>query len=199
MTSTPLVNWSQPPARPAEPPTEVQLYAIAIGASVPALLASATWWLQFEWVAATAALGILIGPVLAVMEAGRMVNGSWSEGVLRAGFAAPLAGAALILGGVLVWWVAAISTDTAPIGLEVVVGIAGFALLVAFVALIVGTPITLPTAFVVAWLLRRAARMDTRRARLHVATLVGTAVAAGAITLYAAVTDGGLLSGGWTG
>ena len=128
MATAPLVDWPMPPDRTVEPATEIQLYAIAIGASVPAILASATWWLHVEWIAAIAALGILIGPVLSVMEARRMLASSWSEGVLRAAFAAPLAAAALILGGVFVWWVVTISADSAPIGPEVVVGILGFGL-----------------------------------------------------------------------
>ncbi len=199
MATAPLVDWPMPPDRTVEPATEIQLYAIAIGASVPAILASATWWLHVEWIAAIAALGILIGPVLSVMEAGRMLASSWSEGVLRAAFAAPLAAAALILGGVFVWWVVTISADSAPIGPEVVVGILGFGLLVAVVAMVGGLPITLPTALVVAWLLRRAAAMEPHRARLHVGALAAGAAIAGAITLVAMQAGRGLLSGGWTG
>ena len=195
MATTPLVDWSVPPAPVVEPETEVQLYAIAIGASVPALLAAATWWLDASVIAVIAALGILIGPVLAVEGAGRMLAPSWWAGALRAAVLAPLAVASLILIGVAMYGVAAIVTAS----FDGLVGAFVLGFLVVAVAMVVGTPITLPTALVVAWLLRRAARMDQRRARLHVGVLVAAAVSAAVITLYAVEVNGGLLSGGWTG
>src|SRR5215203_6339443 len=97
MATAPLVGWRMPPAPIVEPRTEIQAYAIAIGASVPAILASATWWLHLEAIATIAAIGILVGPVVAVEGAGRMLGRSWWAGALRTGFLAPLAVAAPIL------------------------------------------------------------------------------------------------------
>jgi hypothetical protein len=194
MATAPLVDWTMHPARITEPPTEVQVYAIAIGASVPAILASATWWLRLEWIAVIAAIGILVGPVLAVEGAGRMLGRSWWAAALRAGFLAPLAVASLILVGVALFGVVAIVTAS----FDGLFGAFVFGFLVVIVAMAIGLPITMPTAFVVAWLLRRAATMDRPRARLHVGILTAVAATAGAITLAALQASGGLLSGGWT-
>ena len=165
--------------------SETQIQAIVLGASIPTLLACAAWWLHLEWLAAIAALGILIGPVLAVVEAPRMLAGSGGEGVLRAALAAPVAASALILGGVFVWWVVTVAATSAPIGFDALVGIPMFGLLVVFVALVVGVPVTLPTALVVAFLLRRADGMG-RNARPHLAALAVVAAVVGIVTLLAA-------------
>jgi hypothetical protein len=195
MATAPLVDWPMPPARTIEPGTDLQLYAIAIGASVPAILASAAWWLHLEWIAVIAAVGMFVGPVLAVEGAGRMLGRSWWVGALRAGFLAPLAVATLILVLVAVYGVVAILT----MSIDGLFFTFVFGFMVVAVAMAVGLPITLPTALVVAWLLRRAAAMDQREARLHVGALAAGAALAGAITLAAVQAGGGLLSGGWTG
>src|SRR6188472_3635255 len=135
--------------------TETQVQAILIGASVPALVASTAFWLHVEWVAAIAALGVPLGAVLAVEGAGWMTGPDWIIGSLRAAFLAPLAAAALIVGGGVIAAIAGVVLE--PGGLlgvqpEAVVGVIAFGLLVVLVAEVVGLPVTIPTALLVAFL-----------------------------------------------
>jgi hypothetical protein len=195
MATQPLVAWTIPDPRPAAPTTDVQVYAIAIGASVPAVVACVAYWLDVEYVAIVAGFGTLIGPVLAVEGAGRMVD-SWWAGALRAAFIAPLIAAGVIVGSALLGAAPGVGT----FGPEAIVGAVGVTLFVAAFALLLGMPVTIPTALVVAWLVRRAAGMDRRRARLHVGALTAAAAIGAAITLVAAQgSAGGLLSGAWIG
>jgi hypothetical protein len=168
--------------------TETQVQAILIGASVPALVASTAFWLHVEWVAAIAALGVPLGAVLAVEGAGWMTGPDWIIGSLRAAFLAPLAAAALIVGGGVIAAIAGVVLE--PGGLlgvqpEAVVGVIAFGLLVVLVAEVVGLPVTIPTALLVAFLLRRAARLGPA-ARPHVIALVVVAAVVGVVSLLAA-------------
>jgi hypothetical protein len=168
--------------------TETQVQAILIGASVPALVASTAFWLHVEWVAAIAALGVPLGAVLAVEGAGWMTGPDWIIGSLRAAFLAPLAAAALIVGGGVIAAIAGVVLE--PGGLlgvqpEAVVGVIAFGLLVVLVAEVVGLPVTIPTAVLVAFLLRRAARLGPA-ARPHVIALVVVAAVVGVVSLLAA-------------
>jgi hypothetical protein len=168
--------------------TETQVQAILIGASVPALIASTAFWLHVEWVAAIAALGVPLGAVLAVEGAGWMTGPDWIIGSLRAAFLAPLAAAALIVGGGVIAAIAGVVLE--PGGLlgvqpEAVVGVIALGLLVVLVAEVVGLPVTIPTAVLVAFLLRRAARLGPA-ARPHVIALVVVAAVVGVVSLLAA-------------
>jgi hypothetical protein len=168
--------------------TETQVQAILIGASVPALVASTAFWLHVEWVAAIAALGVPLGAVLAVEGAGWMTGPDWIIGSLRAAFLAPLAAAALIVGGGVIAAIAGVVLE--PGGLlgvqpEAVVGVIAFGLLVVLVAEVVGLPVPIPTALLVAFLLRRAARLGPA-ARPHVIALVVVAAVVGVVSLLAA-------------
>jgi hypothetical protein len=168
--------------------TETQVQAILIGASIPALVASTAFWLHVEWVAAIAALGVPLGAVLAVEGAGWMTGPDWIIGSLRAAFLAPLAAAALIVGGGVIAAIAGVVLE--PGGLlgvqpEAVVGVIAFGLLVVLVAEVVGLPVTIPTALLVAFLLRRAARLGPA-ARPHVIALVVVAAVVGVVSLLAA-------------
>ena len=58
-------------------------------------------------------------------------------------------------------------------------------MLAVFCGEILGAPITVPTAIVAAFLVRRAARMPLRRAMVHVGLLVLTATVIGGYALLA--------------
>jgi hypothetical protein len=68
---------------------------------------------------------------------------------------------------------------------EAVVGVIAFGLLVVLVAEVVGLPVTIPTAVLVAFLLRRAARLGPA-ARPPVIALVVVAAVVGVVSLLAA-------------
>ena len=168
--------------------TETQVQAILIGASVPALVASAAFWLHVEWVAVIAACGVPIGAVLAVEGAGWMTGPDWILGSLRAALIAPLAAAVLLVGGAVV--AAVVGTVLEPEGFlglqpEAIAGVIAFGLLVVLVAEVVGMPVTFPTALIVAFLLRRAARLGPAARPLVVALALVAAVAA-VVSLLAA-------------
>ena len=73
----------------------------SIGAAVPALVASAAWWLGVPWIALVAAVGIPIGALFAAVVAPRMVGPDWVGATLLAALAAPLVPGALIAVGLL--------------------------------------------------------------------------------------------------
>jgi hypothetical protein len=117
-----------------------------------------------------------------------MTGPDWIIGSLRAAFLAPLAAAALIVGGGVIAAIAGVVLE--PGGLlgvqpEAVVGVIAFGLLVVLVAEVVGLPVTIPTALLVAFLLRRAARLGPA-ARPHVIALVVVAAGVGVVSLLAA-------------
>ena len=183
-----------PPAAPAvarERHANPVVLGFLIGAAVPALVASASWWLGVWWIAAIATAGIVIGAGVGAVIAERLVGDAWVGVALLAAFCAPIVPAVLITLGVALTAVTNIPGSDLT---EVVTGVAGilaFGLLVLAVAEVGGLPVTVPVALVVALLLRRAARMPAHRAAIHVGVLVIVAVAVGLVTLAAM---GGLLS-----
>ena len=189
-----------PPAAPAvarERHANPVVLGFLIGAAVPALVASAAWWLGIWWIAAIAAAGIVIGAGVGAVIAERLVSEAWVGVALLAAFCAPVVPAVLITLGVAL--TAATNIPGSDLA-EVVTGVAGilaFGLLVLAVAEVAGLPVTVPVALVVAVLLRRAARMPAHRAAIHVGALVIVAVAVGLVTV--AAMDGLLLPLGISG
>ena len=83
------------------------LLGFVIGAAIPALVASAAWWLDIPWIALVAVVGIPIGALFAAIVAPRMVGPDWVGATLLAALAAPLVPGALIAIGFLAGSVAA--------------------------------------------------------------------------------------------
>ncbi len=158
------------------------LLGFVIGAAVPALVASAAWWLNVPWIALVAAVGIPIGALFAAVVAPRMVGTDWVGATLLAALAAPLVPGVVIAIGFLAGSLAtAFGTGT-----DAVLGGVYFGVIALVVAELAGAPITLPVAFVVALLVRRAAGMSERRALGHVGALVAVALVVGVFTIAAA-------------
>ena len=153
-----------------------------IGAAVPALVASAAWWLDVPWIALVAVVGIPIGALFAAVVAPRMVGAEWVGATLLAALAAPLVPGALIAVGIL----AGSFATTFGTGPDAILGAVYFGVIALVVAELAGAPITLPVAFVVALLVRRAAAMPERRALVHVGALVAITLVIGVVTIAAA-------------
>ena len=166
MATAPLVDWPMPPDRTVEPATEIQLYAIAIGASVPAILASATWWLHLEWIAAIARRRVCsVGPVLAVDGSGADAWPiSWSvEGAacrVRRRHSPPRRS---ILGPSSSWY-GVVAIPRLRVDGLVQSDLRASGCWSRWSPWSAGCRSRCPPALVVAWLLRRAAAMDPRRA-----------------------------------
>ena len=158
------------------------LLGFVIGAAIPALVASAAWWLDVPWIALVAVVGIPIGALFAAIVAPRMVGPDWVGATLLAALAAPLVPGALIAIGLLAGSVAAATGS----GADAILGGVYFALIALVVAELGGAPITLPVAFVVALLVRRAFGMSERRAIGHVGALAAVTVVVGLVTIAAA-------------
>ena len=77
------------------------ILGFVIGAAIPALVASAAWWLDVPWIALVAVVGIPIGALFAAIVAPRMVGPDWVGATLLAALAAPLVPGALIALGFL--------------------------------------------------------------------------------------------------
>ena len=177
-----------PPAAPAvarERHANPVVLGFLIGAAVPALVASAAWWLGVWWIAAIAAAGIVIGAGVGAVIGERLLGDAWVGVALLAAVCAPVVPAVLITIGVGV----AAATNVTGADLASIVGgfaaVLAFGLLVLVVAEIGGVPITIPVALVVAFLVRRAAGMPTDRAAIHVGALVVVALLVGAATVAA--------------
>jgi hypothetical protein len=158
------------------------LLGFVIGAAVPALVASVAWWLDVPWVAYVAAVGIPIGALFAAVVAPRMVGADWVGATLLAALAAPLVPAAVIAIGFLAGSVAT-AFGTGP---DVLLGGVYVAVIALVVGELIGAPITLPVAFIVALLIRRAFGMPERRALAHVGALAVVTIAVGLVTIAAA-------------
>ena len=158
------------------------LLGFVIGAAIPALVASAAWWLDVPWVAFVAVVGIPIGALFAAVVAPRMVGPDWVGATLLTALAAPLVPGALIALGVLAGSIASAFGS----GADAIVGGAYFAVIALAVAELGGAPITLPVAFVVALLVRRAFGMPERKALGHVGALAVVTVVIGLVTIAAA-------------
>lgn len=177
-----------PPAAPAvarERHANPVVLGFLIGAAVPALVASAAWWLGAWWIAAIAAAGIVIGAGIAAVIGDRLVRDAWIGVALLAAFCAPVVPAVLITAGVAVSAATNVAGADAPTIVGGVAAILAFGLLAIAVAEVCGLPITVPVALVVAVLLRRAARMPARRAAIHVGALVAVALMVGLVTVAA--------------
>jgi hypothetical protein len=177
-----------PPAAPAVPRerhANPVVLGFLSGAAVPALVASAAWWLGIWWIAAIAAAGIVIGAGVGAVIGERLLGDAWVGVALLAAFCAPVVPAVLITIGVGV----AAATNVTGADLASIVGgfaaVLAFGLLVLVVAEIGGVPITIPVALVVAFLVRRAAGMPADRAAIHVGALVVVALAVGVVTVAA--------------
>ena len=183
--------WPLPPAAPASSDVEARsganpaLLGLLIGAAVPALVASVAWWLNQTYVATMAGVGVVVGAAIGAAIGPRMVGPSWVGSTIVAALAAPLV-AGVVIAAFLVLGSVASAADT---GLVDVAGGLFFGIVYGFLVLVVaelaGAPITLPIAFVVAFLVRRAARMRPEQAAFHVGLLVAVALAAGVVTLVA--------------
>ncbi len=159
------------------------LLGFVVGAAVPALVASVAWWLNVEWVAFVAAVGILVGGLIAAVLAPRMVGPDWVGSTLLAALVAPL------VPGVLIGLAFLAGSVSAAFGFgmepNALLGGVYLAIVTLVVAEVGGVPITLPVAFVVALLMRRAASMPSDRAMVHVGLLVVVTIGISAITLMA--------------
>ncbi len=163
-------------ARRVDPP----LLGFVIGAAIPALVASAAWWLNVEVVAAIATIGVPVGAVVGALMANRLVGPTWIATTIVGALAAPL-----VLGLPIALIVAAIGIGSVfTSGLDGLIAVP-LALVVIGYAEVVGVPITLPIAVVVALLVRRAGGMSSDRAMAHLGLLVLVAVVVAAITLTA--------------
>jgi hypothetical protein len=163
------------------------LIGCLVGGAVPALVASIAWWFDVTWVAAVASAGIPIGAVVAAIAAPRMAGPDWVGAAVLAGLSAPLVPGVLIALGFL----AGSAGTAASSGLDVALGGVFLALVALVFAELGGAPITLPLAFVVALLIRRAALMPARRAAIHVGALV---VISGVLAFTTLVAMAGLLA-----
>jgi hypothetical protein len=183
--------WPLPPATPAAPAVGARSGAnpaqlgLLIGAAVPALVASVAWWLNQPYVAAVAGVGIVIGAAIGAVSGPRMAGPDWIGSTILAALAAPLV-AGVVIAVLFVIGMVASAVDT---GLVDTAGGLFFGIVYGFVIIVVaeiaGAPITLPIAFIVALLVRRAARMRPEWAAFHVGLLVVAALVAVTLTLVA--------------
>ncbi len=184
--------WPLPPAAPASTAVvearsgaNPALLGLLIGAAVPALVASIAWWLNQPYVAAVAGVGIVVGAAIGAAVGPRMAGPSWVGSTILAAMVAPLI-PGVVIAVLLVFGSAASAIGT---GFLDAAGGLFFGIVYGFLVLVVaelaGAPVTLPVAFVVAFLVRRAARMRPERAAFHVGLLVVFALAAGVVTLVA--------------
>src|SRR3712207_4936224 len=102
-------------ATPAQPTGAVAARSFLVGAAVPALVASAAWWLGVPYIAVVAAVGSPIGGILALAASERLAR-DWASTSALLGLGAPLIpgsliGLALLLRGV------ASSTEGGPASL----------------------------------------------------------------------------------
>ncbi|HEY6568789.1 MAG TPA: hypothetical protein VIZ22_00780, partial [Candidatus Limnocylindrales bacterium] len=177
--------WPLPPATPAAPAVGARsganpaLLGLLIGAAVPALVASAAWWLNQPYVAAVAGVGIVIGAAIGVVAGPRMAGPDWIGSTILAALVAPLIAGVVIA----VLFVIGMVASAEP-ALGLFYGLI-YALVILVVAEIAGAPVTLPIGFIVAVLVRRAARMRPEWAAFHVGLLVVAALVAGGLTLVA--------------
>ena len=183
--------WPLPPATSAAPAVGARsganpaLLGLLIGAAVPALVASAAWWLNQPYVAAVAGVGIVIGAAIGAVAGPRMAGPDWIGSTILAALVAPLI-AGVVIAVLFVIGMVASAVDT---GLVDTAGGLFFGIVYGFVILVVaeiaGAPVTLPIAFIVALLVRRAARMRPEWAAFHVGLLVVAALVAVTLTLVA--------------
>jgi hypothetical protein len=179
-------TWPLPPAPVAvavdgEPHANPRLLGLVIGAAVPALVASVAWWVDVDFVAIIAAAGIPIGAILGAWLGRRWLDSAWIGFALLAGIAAPLMAVAVLSAVFLVTG----SGSNVDGGTQALSSWFVVSLLAAVYGEVFGTPITVPTALVAGFLVRRAARMPIRRAAMHVGLLVVATIALGAVTLLA--------------
>jgi len=162
--------------RRVDPP----ILGFIIGAAIPALVASAAWWLRVEVVAVVATIGVPIGAVIGAVMSWRLVGPTWVATSVASALAAPL-----VLALPIALVMAAIGIGSVlTTGLEGLV-VVPFAIVVIAYAEVIGAPITLPVAFIVALLVRRAASMSSDRAMAHVGLLVLVTIVVAAMTLAA--------------
>jgi hypothetical protein len=152
---------------------------LAIGASVPALVASGAWWMDLPWVAAIAAPGTLVGGLIGALMGRRVIDRGWAGTSILSAIVAPLVPAAVIS---VVFLVTGSGSTVAGSQQSLLSWLAVSAALACYAELF-ALPITLPIAIVIALLVRRAYRMPRRRARMHVGLLVTVAVVAGTTTV----------------
>jgi hypothetical protein len=175
-------TWPLPPI-PAPTTTErradPRLLGLVIGAAVPALIASAAWWLDVHLVAAIAAPGIPIGALIGAVTGRRWLDSAWIGFAFLAGIAAPLVAVAVLSAVFLVTG----SGSNVEGGTQAVASWAFVSMLAAFYGEVIGAPITVPTALLAGFLVRRAAAMPIRRATVHVGLLLLASAAFGGYTL----------------
>jgi len=149
---------------------------LVVGAAVPALVACAAWWLGAGFVAAVAAGGVVVGPLVAVRRAEHLARPGWLQTSIVLGIQAPLALCLLIsayaIAGSLL---AALDPDPAYAY--------GAFLFVIPYGMLFGTPVAIPVAIVAGFLVHRASGMSPARARRHVGALAIAAVAGSVVTL----------------
>ena len=97
----PRCRFRRSPSTAATKRVDPPILGFVIGAAIPALVASAAWWLGVPWIAFVAAVGIPIGALFAAIVAPRMVGPDWVGATLLAALAAPLVPGALIALGLL--------------------------------------------------------------------------------------------------
>ena len=109
----------------------------------------------------------------------------WIGSTILAALVAPLV-AGVVIAGLFVIGMTASAVDTGLVDTAggLFFGIV-YGLVILVVAEIAGAPITLPIAFIVALLVRRAARMSPEWAAFHVGLLVVAALVVGTLTLVA--------------
>ena len=189
MTARSIPDW---PTTTLETPTSIEdhLYAVAAGASLPALLASTGAWLGFDWLAGICAVGIPFGAVLAAVFASGMAGRDWFRAALAAGAIAPtVAGLAIAA-----WWgvmaIGAAATGWSGGGdaglASALLGLLFFGTVSIVAALVIGLPITVPLAFATTFVLRWAVSVDRAVARVAMTALVVLAATLGIVSLVRA-------------